>query len=305
MSEDPWNSTLSSSSAASDVYKRQKSTPDAWSVESVMFARRMLAKQSSSTQQLMRGLKSLQEFVWFTDKLSTELREVERFAVQPCHTAVVPADVDPDVLLIVDDISLTLPTGRLLANNFSLKVKKGDKVLVMGPNGCGKSTLFRILRGLWVSEGGMIRVPRDMMFVPQRPYVANQCTFRQLISFPMDVSNCSDTEIMGILEVCLLRRVCELYGGLDSQHTWSEVLSGGEKQRLNLARVLYHKPNVVALDESTSAIDAQAEDTIFETLFKNKDMTVLTVSHRESLVHFHDRLVRFDGEGGFSIITTE
>ena len=280
---------------------QRKGNPLAWSVEAVMFARRMLAKQSSSTQQLMRGLKSLQEFIWFTNKLSTELREVERKSQLPFHTKGIE-EAQSDLVLSVRNIALTLPTGRVLVEDFSLDVSRGERILFMGPNGCGKSTLLRILRGLWVSSKGGIVVPPSMMFVPQRPYVAHECTFRQLITFPSEVCQSSDEELQDLLELCLLSRVCEMYGGLNSKYVWGDVLSGGEKQRVNLARVLYHKPDVVALDESTSAIDTQAEDCIFGTLMSQRgDTTILTVSHRRSLVDYHDRIVVFDGDGGYQV----
>jgi ABC-type uncharacterized transport system fused permease/ATPase subunit len=116
----------------------------------------------------------------------------------------------------------------------------------------------------------------------------------------MQRKGCTDADLLAILEKVLMAPVMEAHGGLDAVKEWSEVLSGGEKQRLNLSRVFYHRPQFAILDECTSAINVEAEQIIFENLIAT-GMALVTISHRHTLFKHHTQMLTFDGEGGYLI----
>lgn len=214
------------------------------------------------------------------------------------------SNADADCTIIIRNVPLRTPQGDVLAQKINLALRPGDRMLVLGPNGCGKSSLFRVLCGLWPHTEGFIKKPDDrsnLFFVPQKPYLVVG-TFRDQILYPdtvvdMAAKGISDDDLLHIVEDVLMTGPLEAHGGLDAVKEWSEVLSGGEKQRLGLARVFYQRPKFAILDECSSAINVEAEQIIFKKLL-NESMGLITISHRQTLFPFHNKLLTFDGEGG-------
>ena len=139
--------------------------------------------------------------------------------------------------LHTDDLTVALPDGTPLFANAALAVQPGDSVIVRGPSGSGKSTLFRAFAGIWPFARGHVAVPRDAMFIPQRPYVPDG-TLRDALAYPHPASDYSDAALREALDQALLP---ELADRLDERDAWSQKLSGGEQQRLAIARVLLKK----------------------------------------------------------------
>lgn len=108
----------------------------------------------------------------------------------------------------------------------------------------------------------------------------------------------SDEDIKQILKEVYLDYLIEREGGLDAVNDWNDVLSGGEKQRIAMARLFYHKPTFAVLDECTSAVSVDVEALLYNRS-KQLGITLFTVSHRQTLFKFHDYVIRFDGEGGY------
>ncbi len=210
--------------------------------------------------------------------------------------------VESDDMIDFDRVPLVTPNGDVLVRALTFRVEAGMNVLVSGPNGCGKSSLFRILGELWPVFGGTVTKPnrRNLFYVPQRPYMTLG-TLRDQIIYPHSRSDITakDDEIIGYLARVNLDYLATRAGGLDAVEDWMDVLSGGEKQRLAMARLFFNKPKWAVLDECTSAVSVDVEGRMYAQC-KELGITLFTVSHRKSLWAFHEYVLSFDGRGGFA-----
>lgn len=204
-----------------------------------------------------------------------------------------------------EHVNIVSPDRILLAKDLCFEVPPGTNVLITGPNGCGKSSLFRVLCGLWPLYGGTLyRPPRGRMFyIPQRPYLAIG-SLREQVIYPMTTlemrdRNIRDEDLQKLLDEVHLGELSRRRNGWDNVCDWSDVLSGGEKQRLAMARLFFHRPQYAVLDECTSAVSLDVEGYLY-THARELGITLITVSHRPSLWRFHEKLLRFDGHGGWT-----
>jgi len=191
--------------------------------------------------------------------------------------------------LAVSGLSLGLPTGVTLLSGVSLQAGPGESVLVKGPSGSGKSTLFRALAGIWPFATGQTQLPANAMFIPQRPYFPDG-TLRHALAYPQPAAQYSDEALKQALTDALLP---QLASRLDDQDAWSQKLSGGEQQRLAIARVLLKKPAWIFADEATSALDEVAEKTLHEKLLaqvKAMRGSIISIAHRPNVAAFHNKL---------------
>ena len=154
-------------------------------------------------------------------------------------------------VLNADHLTVSLPNGIALLAHAALHAQAGDRVLLQGPSGAGKSTLFRTLAGIWPFSSGAVNLPADAMFIPQRPYFPNGA-LRDALAYPERPERYSDTQLTQALERALLPALAK---DLDRSDAWGQKLSGGEQQRLALARVFLKQPQWVFADEATSALD--------------------------------------------------
>lgn len=173
--------------------------------------------------------------------------------------------------------------------------------IISGPNGCGKSSSFRILGQLWPLFGGKLYRPsfNKLFYIPQRPYLPRGSLRDQIIYPHLRTANgYNDEKLLALLSEVKLPYLSKREGGLGAINDWNDVLSGGEKQRIAMARLFYHKPEFAILDECTSAISLDVEHILY-TKAKSLNITLFTISHRASLFKFHDYYLKFDGEGGW------
>ena len=212
----------------------------------------------------------------------------------------------PDKNLVrFEEVNILSPDGTVLVENLSLEIPHGCHVLTTGPNGSGKSSLFRVLAGLWPLYGGKLHRPSRsrIFYVPQRPYLALG-TLRENVTYPMtwqeavEERGATDESITELLEKVHLGDIARRRGGLDAIKDWAEVLSGGQKQRLGFSRLLFHRPDYAILDEASSAVSIDIEQLLYQAV-KDCGTTLISVSHRPSLWSFHDKVLAFDGEGGY------
>jgi putative ATP-binding cassette transporter len=190
-------------------------------------------------------------------------------------------------VLRTDGLSLGLPgAGKPLLADAVLSAAAGDSVLVQGPSGSGKSTLFRAFAGIWPFARGRVQVPADAMFLPQRPYVPNG-PLRQALAYPEDAARYNDAELRQALADALLP---DLAARLDDSDAWSQKLSGGEQQRLAIARVLLKKPRWIFADEISSALDGPAEHALYKRLsemVQARHGAMVSIAHRAAVGEFH------------------
>ena len=192
------------------------------------------------------------------------------------------------IALETPDLDLELPNGVVLLKQAHLSARAGDSILLQGPSGAGKSTLFRALAGIWPFVSGHLQRPANSMFIPQRPYFPNG-PLRDALAYPQSAALYTDAELQEALTSALLP---DLLTRLDEVGAWSQTLSGGEQQRLAIARVLLKKPAWIFADEATSALDAKAEESIYKTLLahvQSAQGAIVSIAHKPSVAAFHSR----------------
>jgi putative ATP-binding cassette transporter len=202
-------------------------------------------------------------------------------------------------------LTISLPNGDVLLADTSLNAVAGDTVLIRGPSGCGKSTLLRVLAGIWphvtsptqdrrgepISYGPVV-LPEGSVFMPQRPYFP-EGTLRQALAYPDSAVDYTDEALKNALHDALLPH---LVNDLDVAGHWTQQLSGGEQQRLALARVLLKRPRWVFADEATSALDEAAEKTLYEkllTMVREEGGGLVSIAHRPSVANHHETVWQF------------
>ncbi len=191
---------------------------------------------------------------------------------------------------ILDHASLQLPDGRALLDNGTINFHRGQSTALSGRSGSGKSTLFRALAGIWPFGSGTVRPGAGKrMFLPQRPYFPSG-TLRETVSYPAPPNAYSDAEIEQALSAVGLSGLAAKY---DAKDNWGQRLSGGEQQRLALARALLAHPDWLFLDEATSSLDPASERAILAALQERLPATtVISIIHRPDVAaQFPRRLV--------------
>lgn len=201
----------------------------------------------------------------------------------------------------IDTLALTLPNGKPIVNASGLTLPAGHATLVVGPSGSGKSTLFRALAGIWPFGKGKVAAPagQSMLLLPQRPYLP-QGSLRAVLSYPAEPNAFSDADIQAAMEKVKLGHLTDR---LDEVDLWGQRLSGGEQQRLAVARALLAKPDWLFLDEATASLDETLENEIYAMIRRELPQTsIVSIGHRSTLRALHDGLVAMEknADGTFS-----
>ena len=200
--------------------------------------------------------------------------------------------------LVLDHVTVHTPNReQLLAKELTLAVAPGQGLLIVGPSGAGKSSLLRVMAGLWTTGSGEVTRPGgpNMLFLPQQPYLPLG-NLRTQLTYPQTGDNIPDHELLQWLDRVNLPTLAGRFGGLDAEVDWSRVLSVGEQQRLAFVRVLLARPRYLLLDESTSALDADNEASLYG-LLAGLSITPVSVSHHPTIVKYHHAVLTLQGNG--------
>jgi putative ATP-binding cassette transporter len=241
---------------------------------------------------------------WFVDNFSrladwrAAVHRVARFREALDNLPAIEAGAEeikhalhPDGYLAFEGVRILLPDGHIVIDDATVSITPGERVLIVGDTGRGKSTLFRAVAGLWPWGSGTILTPPpgEMAFLPQRPYLPLG-TLRNALSYPSAADAFPEADIRKALERCDLG---SLIAKLDRTERWDQELSLGEQERLAFARLLLHKPGWVFLDEATAALDEDSQRRVMR-LFDDelKQTTVLSIGHRPDLAVYHTRTLQ-------------
>ncbi|KXL48824.1 hypothetical protein M433DRAFT_376529 [Acidomyces richmondensis BFW] len=311
--------------------------------ESFVTNRRLLLSSSDAFGRLMFSYKEISQLAGYTSRVSTLLdviKDIQRGHFEKALVSSASTDANAAVLagrgeleegedIMFEGVPIVSPNGDILVKALSFHITRGDHLLVVGPNGCGKSSLFRILGGLWPVYGGKVRKPpsEDIFYIPQRPYLSKG-TLRQQILYPdsmldMRAKGVTDKDLADILVVLgidgllnmstskhirldepvssadtCLPTSSKVTTGLDVEAEWTDVLSTGYQQRIAAARLFYHRPKYAILDECTASLTPEIEKLIYDQA-KRLGITIMSVSHRRSLWRYHGWILQFDGQGGY------
>lgn len=201
------------------------------------------------------------------------------------------------------DVSVALSDGTVVVDDADVTVQFGEKVLVAGESGTGKSTLVRAIAGLWPWGEGEITLAHGakMFLMPQKPYIPLG-TLRRAATYPRSPEDFGAKDIAETLEMVGLGHLVEKLDDEDAK--WDRTLSGGEQQRLAFARLFLHKPDIVVMDEATSALDPDSQAMLMRKLAERLPKTALiSVGHRPELEAFHERKVNLmRREGGAKLV---
>ena len=302
-----------SESPASDALEAASSNRSHGRMQQFITNKRLMLSLADAGSRMMYSIKDLSELAGYTSRVYTLISTLHRVHAGQYEP---PRGISPEPYSLGDilgtlhrgydgvrfeNVPLVAPAifplpGDLLIPSLSFTITPGAHVLISGPNGAGKSSIARVLGGLWPVYRGLVSRPRNsgidgIMFLPQRPYLASG-TLRDQVIYPhseidMRDSGRRDSELFQILEDVRLGYLPEREGGWNVRKEWKDVLSGGEKQRMAFARLLYHEPRYAVIDEGTSAVSSDVEGLLYERC-KDRGITLLTISTRVSLKRYHE-----------------
>src|SRR5207302_7500481 len=178
--------------------------------------------------------------------------------IEESQVGVISRGEDDNAAIRLKDVSVALSDGTVVVDDAGVTVQLGERVLVQGESGTGKSTLVRAIAGLWPWGEGEITLKRGakLFLMPQKPYIPLG-TLRRAATYPQAPEEIDDKTLRDTLELVGLGHLIEKLD--DEEEGWDRILSGGEQQRLAFARLFLHRPDIVVMDEATSALDSDSQ----------------------------------------------
>lgn len=278
--------------------------------------KRLMLSLADAGSRLMYSLKDISELTGYTDRVFTLLTNLHL-----CHSPAfsygsqfgasdIRGTIQPNFVNGVrfESIPVIIPgpsgsEGEKLVDKLNFHIVEKKNLLVLGSNGCGKTSIARIMAGLWPLYYGLLSKPsdEDIFYLPQKTYFTNG-NLRDQIIYPHSYDDMiemgfNDDHLYHILREVKLEYLLTREGNFNVKKDWKDVFSGGEKQRMSIARVLFKNPKFVVLDESTNAVSTDVEDYLFE-LLQRKEITFITLSHRPLLMKYHDFILEIKNEKG-------
>lgn len=236
--------------------------------------------------------KSLAVWRAVVERLATFERSIAA-ARAASHEGFIKTESD-DGAVHLRGVDMLLPNGTMLLAGADLDLTRGHSVIISGASGSGKSTLFRVISGIWPFGKGQIATPPNSFFLPQRPYIPLG-TLKHVVAYPHPPDHYPDAAVTQALRDAGLPALVDL---LDRDEQWPTRLSGGEQQRIALARALLAKPDWIFLDEATASLDPEGEAALYRVLTERlPDATLVSIAHRPSVAAFHDTHLVFQRQG--------
>jgi putative ATP-binding cassette transporter len=190
--------------------------------------------------------------------------------------------------LQTSELDLNYPSGDPLTKIPALSLSPGQRLLVTGASGTGKSSLLRALRGLWRFGRGSIALPECVIAIPQRPYFPLG-PLKAAITYPVPADEFDDQAVRSVMEVVGLDHLVDR---LHEEGDWRVELSGGEQQRAALAGVLLRPPRILLLDDPIAAMEEANGQELFVRLTERlPDTVIVTVGRRSILGSLHERII--------------
>lgn len=276
--------------------------------------RRLLVSCADAIGRIMYSYRDISELSGYTSRVSELITVFDDIANNKYQKQLVSnakkeilderGKIESSKFIEFQKVPIVAPNGDVLVRELTFHVKPGMHLLIVGPNGSGKSSLFRILGGLWPVYGGVVRKPsaKSVFYIPQRPYLT-MGTLRDQVIYPdthqdMIDKNVTDSQLLEILNIVQVGNLVSREGGWDAEKDWKDVLAGGDKQRIAMGRLFYHKPRYAILDECTSSVGMDIEKIMY-THAQALGISLMTVSHRPSLWKYHNWILQYDGQGGY------
>jgi putative ATP-binding cassette transporter len=187
--------------------------------------------------------------------------------------------------LDVSNLVVKLPSGRPIAALDKLSLRPGDRTLIAGSSGSGKSSVQRALSGIWTPGSGKVALPHDdVLAMPQRFYFPLG-SLKTVITYPTPPDEVDDTRLRAVLSEVGLGYLADR---LDEEAEWGTMLSGGEQQRVAFARAILRDPSILLLDDSTSNLDGDATRQMYDAVNKNlPDAMVISLARSDALSPLH------------------
>lgn len=202
--------------------------------------------------------------------------------------------------ITADGAVVSLPDGRPLVRLDGAVFEKGKTVLISGPSGAGKTSVFRAIAGIWPFGAGELGIPEGarVMVLPQTAYLPLG-TLRQALAYPEAAETHDDAEMREVLSAVGLGAFANRLDDLSEGPNLASRLSGGEQQRVAIARAILAKPDFLLLDEATASLDEASEAALYRLLEERLPKTaIISIGHRSSLKLLHDEIVELHKQDG-------
>lgn len=249
---------------------------------------------NSSLSWFVETYESLSAYKTSIERISEMQKTFEKEGLAANSKAILRTERDKESInikhlnLMQPQASNTAPIMR----NLNLKLKPREHILIKGPSGLGKSTLFKAISGTWNYGDGKISLPskKSLYFLPQKPTLPRD-SLMAVLAYPESVETYTEAQYIEALRAV---------GGMDNFITklrekrhWSKELSGGQQQRISFARALLKKPDWLFLDEATSSLDEESEEHVYHMVKELKETTLISIAHRSTVAKHHSKIVFF------------